>query len=533
MRIGDTLPDGFEEELKPWVAQPLDQAVEAVITAGGRWRGRSASIELVEVIEVDVGPGVADGGGDGGPDGPTGPHPGQGAIGVPRTRSIGEDQGHVDDEAVDFVGIVGQIAARQLGEVVPHQASQPVAELVEERQHHGPIGRHGGHVGHERRSGGIGGVARWGFIGRCAHAPIIDGGWDNYVRVIRAGPVTSGFETTARSCRAERGRAPMADGLHRLLNLYGLLLAAHREAPLTLTGAREALADQYDDYDGESGRKAFRRDRQHLLAAGVPIRERPDTDIRGAPGWWIPRDEYLFSGLGLTDLERAALRRAIRVVDFRDVLWVPIAAAKLTDPKWDAPFEAGTTETVAVFVAPPALPALQEARARRALVRFRYRGRDRVLESHGLGTARGHWYVVGPERPVEAGAAVKVFRVDRIDGAVTVVAGDGAFEVPDDFDVRAHIPADKWAWGDSAFEVRVAADREVAGILAADAGDGLETSIRADGRVELRFLCAQRDVFLSWALGLGDRVEVLGPPDLRADVVQRLQAFIGSTADAT
>ncbi len=360
----------------------------------------------------------------------------------------------------------------------------------------------------------------------------------------------------------------MADALVRLLNLYGMLLRAHEDDPLTHREVVHLTAPVYPDYRGESGRRAFRRDRQHLQAAGVPIRQTYQTDIAGAPGWWIPGDEWFLPGLALTAEQRHALARAARTVDFGDVLWAPLAATKLTGRATDTSTDTsrtGTdgaptdgagrgTRTVAVFVAPPALPALQEARSRRAVAEFSYAGRQRRIDTWGLAHARGHWYVVGREHPTgqggpnggtgerlavgspEAGGPAdgahrsKVYRVDRIEGSVVLGAEPGAYEVPGDDEVRARVPADLWSWGGSSFPVRVAVDAEVAGIVAADVGEGLTTSPTGDGRMTLCFGCTRRDVFLSWVLGLGHRAEVLEPTDLRVEVVRRLRSVLAETS---
>ena len=95
-----------------------------------------------------------------------------------------------------------------------------------------------------------------------------------------------------------------ADGLERALNLYGLLLRAHAQDPLTSRAAAEAVADRYTDYEGESGRKALTRDREHLRRAGVTTLESSVTETPGAPGWWIPHERFHLPGLQLTDEER-------------------------------------------------------------------------------------------------------------------------------------------------------------------------------------------------------------------------------------
>jgi predicted DNA-binding transcriptional regulator YafY len=334
----------------------------------------------------------------------------------------------------------------------------------------------------------------------------------------------------------------VADGLHRLVNLYGLLLQAHAADPLTLTAARQRLAGQYDDYEGEGGRRTFLRDRQRLEAAGVPLETSYVTDIAGAPGWWIPRSRAVLPGLALTDDEQAALDDAVATVDFRDVLWARLARTKLVHrPHGKRPVAAPErVGTVAEFVAPEALPPLHQATAGHHPATFGYRGRTRTVEPFGVGNARGHWYVVGREvagRDIAgrdiAADAVKVYRVDRITPDTLAVDTDRSFSVPEDFDLGDHLPADRWGWGRDPFEVQVAVHPELAEILAADAGADLTRTDLDDGRVRLTFFSTRRDVCVDWVLGLADRVEVLAPADLRHEVVARLEAMLTIETEAS
>src|SRR5207244_2198268 len=91
----------------------------------------------------------------------------------------------------------------------------------------------------------------------------------------------------------------------------------------------------------------------------------------------------------------------------------------------------------------PHLPVLQDAVVRRATVKFRYRGTERMVEPRGLLTREGYWYLVALDR-TRGGS--RNFRVDRIEGDVAV-GQSGGFEIPDDFDLRAAVPHEPWALG--------------------------------------------------------------------------------------
>ena len=50
----------------------------------------------------------------------------------------------------------------------------------------------------------------------------------------------------------------------------------------------------------------------------------------------------------------------------------------------------------------------------------------------------------------------------------------------------------------------------------------------ADGSIDVEVPCANLAAFRSWVLGLLDRAEVIGPPDVRAAVIAWLQAMVPS-----
>jgi predicted DNA-binding transcriptional regulator YafY len=300
------------------------------------------------------------------------------------------------------------------------------------------------------------------------------------------------------------------DNAIRLVNLYGLLLKANEGEPATTAALIDAVP--YDDYEVANGRWNLGADRNDLAEIGIPIRE--GTTPNGAPGWWIAQNEYFRAGLHLSDGERSALGRATRAIDFRNAIWARLANMKVGTT--GAP-----TETVAVFMAPKALPRLQEARAQQATITFPYKGEKRTVQPWGIGSVRGHWYLVGPEQE-----APKVFRIDQIDEKKVRVGKADHYVVPDDFEIKDHLPADLFGWGHDLIDVTVAVDTEIATLVAREVGERLTMADRDDGRTELAFSCNHRGVLLSWLLALGPRAEVIGPADVRAEVVAHLRAMV-------
>ena len=71
-------------------------------------------------------------------------------------------------------------------------------------------------------------------------------------------------------------------------------------------------------------------------------------------------------------------------------------------------------------------------------------------------------------------------------------------------------------------------DADRARFVVDDVGADAVVARHGDGSVELDVACANLDAFRSWVLGLGTHAEVLGPPEVRADLIGWLQAVIHS-----
>ncbi len=178
---------------------------------------------------------------------------------------------------------------------------------------------------------------------------------------------------------------------------------------------------------------------------------------------------------------------------------------------------------VATMPSLPGLPLLREAINRRATVDFLYRDVDRTVEPYGLLLRDGFWYLVAFDR---TRGERRTFRVDRIDGRITMGGGQTTFERPDGFDLRTVLPDDPKALGaDGATAeaiVRVDASRAARRRCASWAP--IASSPRhPNGDVDVRVPCANREAFRSWVLGLMEHAEVRSPADVRADVVDWLE----------
>ncbi|HMC51327.1 MAG TPA: WYL domain-containing protein [Acidimicrobiales bacterium] len=311
------------------------------------------------------------------------------------------------------------------------------------------------------------------------------------------------------------------DKLERLTNLLLALLESRR--PMTM---RE-LVDGVEGYPpGDAAcRQAFERDKRTLREEGVPL-ETVTVEERGqrVQAYRVRPDQYYLPELGLTSEEQAALNLAVAAVRLdtgsgRDALW------KLGGAEYDR------APPLAALPALPALPVLHEAMRTRAPVRFRYRGRNRWVDPYGMGFRHGFWYLVANDRDR---GELRTYRVDRMEGRVEP-DGHGAFEVPAGFDLATGLPDEPWRIGEGTGEEEVLRadvliDRVRAPLVEAELGVDAIAERRDDGAVVVTLEVTNRAAFRSWVLGFLDHAEVLGPPELRAEVVAWLQAA-GSEGD--
>jgi len=322
--------------------------------------------------------------------------------------------------------------------------------------------------------------------------------------------------------------------LERLINLLAALLDADRPLP------RAELQERVPGYEGsaESTRRAFERDKDALRTMGVPMAVEPlDPAIPElGEGYRIRRDQYELADPGLEADELAALHLAASTVRLEGApeREAPAKAGGSSgaDPKEGAWKEAlwklggtpGGEEAEGLLAALPGgehLPALFAAMSERRSLRFAYRGAERSVDPLSLSFANGRWYlgandhVRGEERR---------FRLDRIESAP--LAGEpGTFERP--AVVRRASPQ-PWRLGDEPeVEALLLVDAHQADWAVAELGEAAVSERRADGAVVLAFPVSNREAFRSFALGFLDHAEVLGPPELRDDIVAWLQSVPG------
>jgi predicted DNA-binding transcriptional regulator YafY len=156
----------------------------------------------------------------------------------------------------------------------------------------------------------------------------------------------------------------------------------------------------------------------------------------------------------------------------------------------------------------------------RRVVRFTYNSLERRVDPYSLSYREGHWYLAGFDHGREA---ERLFRTDRIVGPVELEGPAGAFLRPP---AGPSGPGPPWRLGDDeeiVVELRV--DASQAQWAVALAGESSVSGTSSDGTTYLKLRVTNRAALRSFVLGFLDHAEVLGPPEVRDEVVQWLCAI--------
>ncbi|HEY3889700.1 MAG TPA: YafY family protein [Caulobacteraceae bacterium] len=173
---------------------------------------------------------------------------------------------------------------------------------------------------------------------------------------------------------------------------------------------------------------------------------------------------------------------------------------------------------------PPVLPELTAATWRQAGVLMRYRGRgdavERRVDPLGLVLKNGVWYLIG-----RVGEDIRTYRVSRVE-ALSVL--DETFVAPPGFDLQAHWQANAESFEDSLYRQHAQVRLSPLGMQRASrltrtrARAVAETASApdADGWRQAQLPIESLREGVGVLCMLGGEVEVLGPPELRAAMVE-------------
>jgi len=328
----------------------------------------------------------------------------------------------------------------------------------------------------------------------------------------------------------EPGESFAVERAERLLDLVALFLNARE--PVSWADIQEAFPEDYAAGSAEANIRKFERDKADLAELGIALLYL-QGDEREKDGYLLDRSGYYLPELGLQPDELAVLYAAgsaalaEEAFPFREDL--AHALKKMAFAAGDAPGAGrswarmaslrvdaeGEPDQLAQHVA---LLSRAIAGRKRAKLRYRSLGSGEVstreVDPYGLVYRLGRWSLAGH---CHLRKDRRVFRVDRIQKLEVNEARPRSpdFEVPADFSLDDIAASRPWEYGGRPpFEARVRLAPELA-FLADRTFAGAQVVERSKRGVILSFPVSDGEALLRAVLPLGERAEIVGPPELR------------------
>ncbi len=329
--------------------------------------------------------------------------------------------------------------------------------------------------------------------------------------------------------------------LIRQLSLISYLMAERR--PVTAPEIRRDV-EGYSVMNEDAFARRFYADRSELEALGIMLAvEKPIDGLVEQENYSLPPENFHLPPVAFTDQELAALRTALQLLDGEFAYAEPLRLA-LQQISWGRPSPLTTPEqsTVALGITGSAgghevslrLAKIETAIFRRKTIVFDYHTmeRDEVgsrkVDPYQLLFQGGQFYVVG--RAHER-SAIRVFRLSRIRGKVGYATkAEHDFQRPDDFDPRGYAGRIDWQFGDPIGTAEVWIGQRIAWQIERHFGRYGEIrpageDADPDDRLFITHYANARQL-IAWALGLGDNARITGPPELVAELRERVSLLI-------
>jgi proteasome accessory factor BC len=328
--------------------------------------------------------------------------------------------------------------------------------------------------------------------------------------------------------------------LIRQLSLISYLMAERR--PVTANEIRSEV-EGYSVMNEDAFARRFYADRSELEALGIVLAvEKPADGQVEQETYSLPPENFHLPPIEFTDEELAALHTALQLLDGEFAYAEPLRLA-LQQISWGrpSPLSGPAQQTVALGITGSAgghevsqrLAKIETAIFRRKTILFDYY----TMERDELGTRRvdpyqllyqgGQFYLVGRSHERDA---IRVFRLSRIRGKVGYATkAEHDFQRPADFDPRVYANRIYWQFGDPVATAEVWISGRIAWQI--ERHFGLYGEMRpedsggADGIVFATPYANSRQL-IAWVLGLGEHARVVGPPELAAELRERLELLI-------
>jgi len=322
-----------------------------------------------------------------------------------------------------------------------------------------------------------------------------------------------------------------ANRTERLLNLVMCLLYTRRY--ISREQIRTAVPQYAASESDEAFERMFERDKDDLREMGIPLLTGSDDPwFDDEVGYRIPREEYVLPEVRFTPAELAVVGIAAQTWQQATLAQAATTALhKLQASGVDADPDALALVEPRVAAAEPSFGALYQAVRDRRAVTFAYRSANapssqtRHVAPWGVVSWHGRWYLVGHDLDKET---TRVFRLSRIDGAVSFTSPSGSVEIPDDLDLRAQVTMLAPAPQTATAVIDARSDRahplHRRAVSSEDAPDSYDDA--GWRRLQVRF--SDAETLAAELCGYGPDVVAVGPPEVRAAVVRRLAAIVAT-----
>ncbi len=329
--------------------------------------------------------------------------------------------------------------------------------------------------------------------------------------------------------------------LIRQLSLISYLMAERR--PVTAPEIRRDV-EGYSVMNEDAFARRFYADRSELEALGIQLAvEKPIDGLVEQENYSLPPENFHLPPIAFTDEELAALHTALQLLDGEFAYAEPLRLA-LQQISWGrpSPLNAPEQSTVALGITGSAggheisqrLAKIETAIFRRKTIIFDYH----TMERDEVGTRRvdpyqllyqgGQFYVVG--RSHER-SAIRVFRLSRIRGKVGYATkAEHDFQRPANFDPRAYANRIHWQFGEPVGTAEVWISGRIAWQIERHFGRYGEIRSAGDdddpgARLFITPYANARQL-IAWTLGLGENARITGPPELVAELRERVALLV-------
>ena len=312
----------------------------------------------------------------------------------------------------------------------------------------------------------------------------------------------------------------MSRKTERLVNLTIALLATKRYI------TKSEIFRTVDGYEGsdKSKERMFERDKDDLRNLGIEIEVGSfDPLFEDESGYRIKPENYQFQ-LGEVNAQEITLL-SLAAEAWRGESMGPSALSALN--KLHAIGIESDTELLlnlapAIITQDENLAVAISAITSKTVLSFTYLNEDlqpqsRVLEPYAVTSRYGHWYIFGEDLDRKA---QRIFRLDRISGALKLQGRSGAYEIPTDVDVNSAFAKSLDLLSAQVFlrDGRCLNLRNRALAISSDSAPVGWQACSIDYR--------DRERFVEEILWYGDDVIVAEPKDLRDEIRDTLKAGV-------